>query len=95
MSGMLPTDAQFGYDPDPGIHYDGETGTRIEIPVPAGNQREYYVGIREAILRKRPVPIPLKYAIAGMAILETSFESGARGQVLPIPLTAEEHAEWA
>jgi hypothetical protein len=30
-----------------------------------------------------------------MAILETSFESGARGQVLPLPLTADECAAWA
>jgi predicted dehydrogenase len=94
MSGMLPTDPQFGYDPDPGIHYDGETGTRTEIPAPAANQREYYAGIRDAILGRCPVPVQLKYAIAGMAILETSFESGARGQVLPIPLTAEERAQW-
>lgn len=94
MSGMLPTDPQFGYDPDPGIHYDGETGTRTEIPAPAGNQLEYYAGIRDAIAGRHPVPVPLKYAIAGMAILETSFESGARGQVLPIPLTAEERSEW-
>jgi len=94
MSGMLPTDPQFGYDPDPGIHFDGETGKRTEIPAPAGNQREYYVGIRDAILGRGPVPVALKYANAGMAILETSFESGAHGQVLPISLTAEERAEW-
>ena len=34
MSGMLLTDPQFGYDPDPGIHYDGETDRHTEIPVP-------------------------------------------------------------
>ena len=93
-SGMLPTDPEFGYDPDPGIHYDGEAGTRTEIPAPAGNQREYYAGVRDAILGRNPGPVPLKYAIAGMAILEASFESCARGQVLPIPLTEEERAEW-
>ncbi len=49
---MLPTDPQFGYDPDPGIHYDGVTGTRNEIPAPPGNQREYYAGIRDAIARE-------------------------------------------
>jgi predicted dehydrogenase len=94
MGGMFPTDPQFGYDPNPGVHYDGETGTRTEIAAPAGNQREYYAGIRDAIFGRSPVPVPPKYAIAGMAILETSFESGARGHVLPIPLTAEERAEW-
>jgi len=94
MSGMLPTDPQFGYDPDSGIHFDGETGMRTEIPAPGGNQREYYVGIRDAILGRHPVPVPLKYAIAGMAILETSFESGVLGKTLAIPLTEGERAEW-
>ncbi len=94
MSGMLPNNPAFGYDPSPGIEYDGATGKQTEVPSPAGNQREYYAGIRDAILGKSPVPVPVKDAVAGMAILETSFESGARGQVLPLPLTAEERAEW-
>ena len=94
ISGMLPLDPLFGYDPNPGIVYDGASGTQTEVPSPAGNQREYYVGIRDAILKEGPVPVPVKYAVAGMAILETSFESGARGQVLPLPLTSDEHAQW-
>lgn len=94
MSGMRPDDPAFGLDPNPGIVYDGATGTQKEVPPPAGNQMGYYAGIRGAILRKEPVPVPLMDAIAGMAILETSFASGERGQVLQIPLTAEERAEW-
>jgi predicted dehydrogenase len=94
MSGMLPEDPHFGYDPNPGIVYDGATGKQTEVPSPVGNQREYYVGIRDAVLGKCPPPVPAKDAVAGMAILETSFESGARGQVLPVPLTSDERAEW-
>ena len=94
MSGMLPDDPAFGHDPSPGIVYDGATGTQTEVPSPAGNQREYYVGIRNALLGKCPVPVPLKDVVAGMAILETSFDSGARGQVLPLPLTTHESATW-
>jgi hypothetical protein len=94
MSGMLPLDPRFGYDPSPGFLYDGATGKQTEIPSPRANQREYYVGIRDAILGKGPVPIPVKYAIAGMAVLEASFDSGARGQTVPLVLTAEECVEW-
>jgi predicted dehydrogenase len=94
MSGMLPDDPAFGRDPSPGILYDGAAGTQTEVPAPAANQSTYYAGIRDAILDKAPVPVPLKDAIAGMAILEASFESGARGQTLPIPLTPEERAAW-
>jgi predicted dehydrogenase len=54
----------------------------------------YYIGIRDAIRSGQPAPIPAKDAVAVMAILETSFESAARGQVLPLPLTLEERAEW-
>src|SRR6201996_4762105 len=95
MSGMLPDDPNFGYDPDPGIVYDGMSGTQTNVPAPAGNERRYYLEIRDAVLGKCPVPIPARDAVANMAILETSFESGARGQVLPLPLTADERAEWA
>jgi predicted dehydrogenase len=94
MSGMLPDDPAFGRDPNPSIVYDGATGMQKEVPSPVGNQREYYSGIRDAILGKCPVPVPVKDAIAGMAILETSFESGARGRVLPLPLTSDERAVW-
>jgi predicted dehydrogenase len=90
MSGMLPDDPAFGHDSSPGIVYDGATGTQTEVPSPTGKQQEYYVGIRDALLRKCPVPVPLKDVVAGMAILETSFDSGARGQVLPLPLTTHE-----
>src|SRR5215475_11608207 len=79
MSGMLPDDPAFGHDPNPGIVYDGATGTQTEVPSPVGNQRGYYSGIRDAILGKGPVPVPVKDAVANMAILETSFESGERG----------------
>ena len=94
MSGMLPDDPAFDHDPNPGIVYDGITGTQTEVPSPAGNQRGYYAGIRDSILGKCPVPVPVTNAVAGMAILETSFESGARGQELPLPLTADERAVW-
>jgi predicted dehydrogenase len=94
VSGMLPDDPAFGYDPSPGIVYDGATGAQTEVPSPTGNQLGYYAGIRDAILGKGPVPVPVKDAVACMAILETSFASGARGQVLPLPLTEDERAAW-
>lgn len=94
MAGMLPGATGFGYDPDPGILYQGATGERTEVPSPIGNQRRYYIGIRDAILSKQPAPIPAKDAVAVMAILETSFQSGARGQVLPLALTTDELAGW-
>lgn len=94
MAGMLPTDPGFGVDPDPGILFDGATGAKTEIPVPLGDQRPYYAGVRDAILNGTPAPISGEHGVAVMAILEASFQSGAEGRVLPIPLTAEERAQW-
>jgi predicted dehydrogenase len=94
VAGMKPGEQGFGYDPDSGILYDGATGEQTRTPTPVGCQQMYYIGIRDAIRSGQPAPIPAKDAVAVMAILETSFESAARGQVLPLPLTLEERAEW-
>jgi predicted dehydrogenase len=95
MSGMRPGDPKFGLDPDPGILYDGSTGNQTQVPAPVGNQSEYYRIMRDAIHGKERVPVPVRDAVTVMAILEASFESGARGRVLPIPLTQDERSEWA
>jgi hypothetical protein len=60
-----------------------------------GNQIGYYIGIRDAILKKHAPPVEAKDALAVMAILETTFESGAVGKTLPVPLTADERALWS
>jgi predicted dehydrogenase len=94
IAGMKPGDEGFGYDPDSGILYEGATGAQTATPTPVGCQQMYYIGIRDAIWGRQTAPVPLKDAVAVMAILETSFESAVRGQVLPLPLTTEEQAEW-
>jgi len=105
ISGMLPTDEGFGVDSSAGILFAAPTnlrpsggtglGEQIEIPSPVGNQIGYYMGIRDAILKKQPPPVPAKDGLANIAILEASFESGKLGRTLPIPLTDEERAWWS
>jgi predicted dehydrogenase len=95
VAGIRPDSPGFGVDPDPGILYDSETGERSEMPAPAANQIAYYIGIREALLGRQPNPVTPEQAIAVMAVLETSFESAAKGMVLPPRLTAEESATFA
>jgi len=94
-SGLSPLDASFGCDSSPCFLYDGKTGVKTEIPSPRANQRGYYIAVKDAILRGEPSPVPVRDAIATMAILEASFQSGALGKVLPIPLSAAERAEWS
>ncbi|MCU1250359.1 MAG: oxidoreductase domain protein [Edaphobacter sp.] len=94
-AGVLPGSPGFGEDPDPGILYEGGTGKQTRIPAPAVNQAEYYVGIREALWGRQPNPVPPEQASAVMSILDTSFQSGARGRVLPLQLTDRELAAFA
>jgi predicted dehydrogenase len=95
VAGMLPGSDGFGYDPDPGILYEGATGKQTKIPAPAANQAEYYIGIRDALWGGQPNPVPPEQASAVMSILESSFQSGARGQVLPVQLTDKERAAFS
>lgn len=94
VAGMHPDSSGFGADPNPGIFYDGVTGTQTEIPAPAANQIAYYVGIREALLGRQPNPVTPAQALAVMAVLNTSFASGVDGKVLPLQLTTRERSEF-
>jgi predicted dehydrogenase len=94
VAGLRPDALGFGVDPDPGILYDGATGDQTEIPAPVGNEFTYYVGIRDAVLGRQTNPVPPEEALAVMAVLERSFEAGAKGQVLPLQLTDQERAAF-
>jgi predicted dehydrogenase len=92
--GLTPGSSGFGFDPDPGVLYDGETGRRTEIPVPVGNQQMYYSQIRDAMLGGEQASIPAIDAVAVMAVLETTFRSAEQGRVLPLPMNAREVAQF-
>jgi predicted dehydrogenase len=95
VAGMRPGSVGFGDDPDPGILYHGATGKQTKIPAPKANQAEYYIGIREALWGKQPNPVPPEQACAVMSILETSFQSGTKEQVLPLQFTDKEREAFA
>jgi predicted dehydrogenase len=94
VAGVRPGSPGFGDDPDPGILYEGATGKQTRIPAPAVNQAKYYVGIREALWGRQPNPVPPEQASAVMSMLDTSFQSGAAGRVLPLQLTDRERAAF-
>jgi predicted dehydrogenase len=95
VAGLRPSSPGFGDDPDPGLLYEGATGKQARIPAPAANQVDYYLGIREALRGRQPNPVPPEQASAVMSILETSFQSGATGRVLPLQVTSKERAAFA
>ena len=93
-AGMRPDDAAFGIDPDAGVLIDGATGVRTEIAAARGDGRMYYVGILDAMLKRRAPLISARDAVAVMAVLEGSFESGRVGETVGLGLTAGELGEW-
>jgi predicted dehydrogenase len=95
VRGVVPGQAGWGEDPDPGIFYDGSGNEPLKLPVPNGDQRRYYQGIRDALLGRAPNPVPPPQAVAVMAVLEAAVESSAKGKAVALPLTSEEVAEVA
>jgi len=94
QSGMSPIHPDFGIDPTSSILYMGATGEQLQMASPTGSQRLFYVSLRDAILCGKPLPVSPRDAIAVMAILEASIQSGAEARTLPIPLNEEERSEW-
>jgi predicted dehydrogenase len=91
--GMVPGSDGWGEDPQHGLFYGGSDKKAIEVPLPKGDQRKYYFGIRHAILSGAPNPVTPAQAIAVMAVLETAIQSSESGQVLSLPLTHQERAD--
>jgi predicted dehydrogenase len=91
--GMVPGSDGWGEDPQHGLFYGGSDKKAIEVPLPKGDQRQYYFGIRDAILSGAPNPVTPAQAIAVMAVLETAIQSSESGQVLSLPLTHQERAD--
>jgi predicted dehydrogenase len=94
IGGLVPGQPGWGEDPRPGLFYDGSNNQPLEIPLPKGDQRQYYRGIRDAILEQASNPVPPAQAVAVMAVLETAIKSSEKGQVLQLPLTKPERAAW-
>ncbi len=95
VRGVVPGQAGWGEDPNPGIFYDGSGNEPLKLPVPNGDQRRYYQGIRDALLGRAPNPVPPPQAVAVMAVLEAAVESSAEGKAVALPLTSDEVAEVA
>ena len=95
VASMRPGSPGFGEDPDPGILIEGASGKQRKIPAPETNQAEYYFAIRDALWGRRSNPVPPEQASAVMAMLDTSFQSGALGRVLPLQLTDKERTAFA
>jgi predicted dehydrogenase len=93
LAGMCPGEAGWGEDLDPMLIHDGEGGV-TESPVPLGDQRQYYIALRDAMLGKGLNPVTPLQAINVMAVLEAAMESSAHGHAVALTLSEEERQAW-
>jgi predicted dehydrogenase len=93
-AGVLPGAPDWGLDPDDAVLYDGTSGNAREVKAVRGDQRGYYVALREALLGRAPNPVPPEQGATVMAIVEAGLSSDAEGRLVVPDLTKEERAEW-
>ena len=93
LAGMTPGAPGWGEDSDEMIVVEGENAAQ-RIGVPAGDYRQYYAGIREAITDQAANPVPPIQALAVMAVLEAAIASNRERCASSLPLTPAECAAW-
>jgi predicted dehydrogenase len=93
-AGVLPGAEEWGLDPDDAMVYGGATGESRALKAARGDQRGYYVALREALLGRAPNPVPPEQGATVMAIIEAGLRSDKEGCRVVPDLTKEERAAW-
>ena len=93
-AGVLPGSRDWGLDPDDAVLYDGATGNSRALKTARGDQRGYYVALREALLGRAPNPVPPQQGATVMAIIEAGLRADEEGRRVVPDLTKEERAAW-
>jgi predicted dehydrogenase len=94
-AGVVPGSKDWGLDPDDAVLYTGATGDARALKAARGDQRGYYVALREALLGRAPNPVPPEQGASVMAIIEAAFRSEKEGRRVVPELTAKERAAWS
>lgn len=92
LSGLRPGEADWGRDEDELILHDADGSRRL--PTPAGDQRRYYMAVRDALLGHGQNPVTPAQAIAVMAVLEAAVASAAAGRATVPSLSDSERAAF-
>src|SRR6202521_2427129 len=93
-AGVLPGSPDWGLDPNDAVLYEGATGDAHALKAARGDQRGYYVALREALLGRAPNPVSPEQGATVMAIIEAGLRSESDGRRVVPDLTKEERAAW-
>ncbi len=93
-AGMMPGAPGWGVDPDNAVLHDGATGETRSLEAIPGDQRGYYVALREALCGRAPNPVPPTQGAAVIAIIEAALRAEAEGRRVAPELADDERAAW-
>jgi len=77
------------------VLYVGASGDSRAVKAARGDQRGYYVALREALHGRAPNPVSPEQGTTVMAIIEAAFHSEKEGRRVVPELNAKERAAWA
>jgi predicted dehydrogenase len=93
-AGLVPGSPDWGLDPDDALLYDGATSAARTLKSARGDQRGYYVALREALKGRAPNPVPPQQGATVMAVIEAAFRADKEGRRIIPELRPEERAAW-
>ncbi|MGY5367771.1 oxidoreductase [Enterobacter oligotrophicus] len=91
LAGVIPGSEHWGEDSDDMVLFDAN-GETSRVKTPKGDQRQYYLNVRDALTGKTENPVHAVEALAVMAVLEAAVKSSETGSTQALELSAEERA---
>ncbi|MEA5205075.1 oxidoreductase [Enterobacter mori] len=91
LAGVIPGSESWGEDSDDMVLFDA-AGDATRLKTPKGDQRQYYINVRDALTGKIENPVHPVEALAVMAVLEAAVRSSETGSTQTLELTAEERS---
>ena len=91
LAGVIPGSESWGEDSDDMVLFDA-AGDATRLKTPKGDQRQYYMSVRDALTGKIENPVHPVEALAVMAVLEAAVKSSETGTTQTLELTAEERS---
>ncbi|MBX8459509.1 oxidoreductase [Enterobacter sp. RIT637] len=92
LAGVIPGSESWGEDNDDMVLFDA-AGDATRLKTPKGDQRQYYINVRDALTGKIENPVHPVEALAVMAVLEAAAKSSETGSTQTLELTAEEQSQ--
>ncbi|HKY97611.1 MAG TPA: oxidoreductase [Gemmatimonadaceae bacterium] len=92
LAGVSPQSLEWGVDPDNALIYEGATGQHRSLESRHGDQRGFYIALREALQGRAPNPVTAAEGAAIMSIIEAALQSDReRRETIP-EVTDQERA---